>query len=953
MILYSDSSTEKTPPPDAGKYVRIGIVVAIGLVILAIVGSQGVIMSMNFTEFGETFAKPLYYSVVSAVILSVIALVRVNIVNRSSIFWYGINTAISFLGQTSRDPVVQNISRFGDFKLSPPQFVIWQITKVLLFGAFFSNIMFGFAAMEFIDGNYLGIKSLPTLFTLPFVTPPTYPSYALENVVPMFPSLLVLIPALLCVIGLRLGLYVGLHSIIKVVTSYIQDTTEGKPRYLIYVSTLEAVVGIGILWVAFNLFFTSEIDYNTRYAIGGTFAVGFALIGFSFFDRMRARVLTHMLKRDVYIRILTVIAIAIVVGGILSVNTSIADARKLEYLGPYTAQQIGVNRHIGELDKIQENTHNVKLQSVSPNNIENYIQQNNDVLDVIRIWDWQAAFAKLKPEIGLIPYVDFEDNDILRFNNTLYWTASMKPILPPSVSAENVWYNEHLVYTHVPNGFLTLEATDGQIVDSSEFFTQRAIYYGEGGLLEQTWTGYPVNRGQTTDELEGAFYNGEGGLTLSPPLSWIFEPNFMISYPSEPIHVLRFKDIEERMQTLYPYFLYHLFGKEVDSLPVTDGVNTYWLMPLIVGFDTGDVPWSSGNPYLRLVGYALIDTYDGSISLLKWGDDFFAEMFVSQYEDQFQPMPSWLEEQIRYPVELFNWKTEMYNIYHVDEVDTFIQANEFYEIPRGLDTYFIEAKPLGFDKTEFIALLSLELKGSQGRNLAGYMIVENDLANLGKMQFYEVPLNSTTKLIGPTAVREALDRDPDFAQLKTLLRNPRIGDTILYRVGEQDVYFIPVYTAGAGGVVAQLGTIAAVGAAFTGEYYVGLGGTQEQAFDAYLQKLSGVTAPAPVLNGETIELEKDDRITYIKSLFEEQEIEILEPTTIQIPLSFKEGELFFITEMEQNATGTLVTEFIDDFVKPRTDRVYMWIDGNVFNFGTIIVRNSVPEMHYISIGVGN
>ena len=951
--MYSDSSTEKTPPPDAGKYVRIGIVVAIGLVILAIVGNQGVIISMNFTEFGETFAKPLYYSVVSAVILSVIALVRVNIVNRSSIFWYGINTAISFLGQTSRDPVVQNISRFGDFKLSPPQFVIWQITKVLLFGAFFTNIMFGFAAMEFIDGNYLGIESLPTLFTLPFVTPPTDPSYALENVVPMFPSLLVLIPALLGVIGLRLGLYVGLHSIIKVVTSYIQDTTEGKPRYLIYVSTLEAVAGIGILWGAFNLFFTSEIDYNTRYAIGGTFAVGFALIGFSFFDRMRSRVLTHMLKRDVYIRILTVIAIAIVVGGILSVNTSIADARKLEYLGPYTAQQIGVNRHIGELDKIQENTHNIKLQSVSPNNIENYIKQNNDVLDVIRVWDWQAAFAKLKPEIGLIPYVDFEDNDILRFNSTLYWTASMKPILPQSVSAENVWYNEHLVYTHVPNGFLTLEATDGQIVDSSEFFTQRAIYYGEGGLLEQTWTGYPVNRGQTTDELEGAFYNGEGGLTLSPPLSWIFEPNFMISYPSEPIHVLRFKDIEERMQTLYPYFLYHLFGKEVDSLPVTDGVNTYWLMPLIVGFDTGDVPWSSGNPYLRLVGYALIDTYDGSISLLKWGDDFFAEMFVSQYEDQFQPMPSWLEEQIRYPVELFNWKTEMYNIYHVDEVDTFIQANEFYEIPRGLDTYFIEAKPLGFDKTEFIALLSLELKGSQGRNLAGYMIVENDLANLGKMQFYEVPLNSTTKLIGPTAVREALDRDPDFAQLKTLLRNPRIGDTILYRVGEQDVYFIPVYTAGAGGVVAQLGTIAAVGAAFTGEYYVGLGDTQEQAFDAYLQKLSGVTAPTPVLNGETIELEKDDRITYIKSLFEEQEIEILEPTTIQIPLSFKEGELFFITEREQNATGTLVTEFIDDFVKPRTDRVYMWIDGNVFNFGTIIVRNSVPEMHYISIEVGN
>ncbi|MEE9563415.1 MAG: UPF0182 family protein, partial [Nitrosopumilaceae archaeon] len=491
-----------------------------------------------------------------------------------------------------------------------------------------------------------------------------------------------------------------------------------------------------------------------------------------------------------------------------------------------------------------------------------------------------------------------------------------------------------------------------KIVDSAEFFKQRAIYYGEGGLFEQTWTGYPINRGGTTDELNAAFYDGIGGLALPPPISWIFEPNFMISYPTEPIHIMRYKDIEQRMQTLYPYFLYNLFGKELDSIPVTDGKNSYWLIPLIVAFDTQNVPWSANNPYLRLVGYALINTYDGNIRLLKYGDDFFAEMFASQYSSQLEPIPVWLEEQIRYPVELFNWKTEMYNIYHVDEVDTFIQANEFYEIPRGLDTYFIEAKPPGFDQTEFIGLLSLELKGSQGRNLAGFMIVENDLSNLGKMQFYEIPLNSTTKLIGPTAVREALDRDPDFAQLKTLLRNPRIGDNILYRVGEQDAYFIPVYTAGAGGVVAQLGTIAAVGAAFTGEYYVGLGDSQEEAFEAYLQKLSGVVTSSPVLNGETMELDKANRIEYVKSLFQQQDIEILEPTSIQIPLSFKEGEIIFFTTVEQSATETIVTDFIDNFVKPRTDRVYVWQDDNILNFGTIIVRNSVPEMHYISIEFG-
>ena len=354
-----------------------------------------------------------------------------------------------------------------------------------------------------------------------------------------------------------------------------------------------------------------------------------------------------------------------------------------------------------------------------------------------------------------------------------------------------------------------------------------------------------------------------------------------------------------------------------------------------------------------MVGYALVDSYNGDIQLLKTGDDFFSEMFASQYSEQFKPMPTWLEEQIRYPVELFNWKTEMYNIYHVTNVETFIQANEFYEIPRGLDTYYVEAKPPGFTETEFLGLLSLELRGSQGRNLAGYMVVENDLTNLGHLQFYEIPLDSTTKLIGPTAVREALDRDPEFAQLKTLLRNPRIGDNILYRVGNHDVYFIPVYTAGAGGVVAQLGTIAAVGAAFNGEYFVGLGDTQEEAFKAYLKKVSGVTSSVIVADDNYVELARSDRINILKSVFEEKGLLISEPTSIQIPISFNEGKSFFFTENERTDVQEFLSQFIDNFVKPGSDRIFMWHEGNDLNIGTILIRDGITEMHYVSIEVGN
>jgi hypothetical protein len=399
---------------------------------------------------------------------------------------------------------------------------------------------------------------------------------------------------------------------------------------------------------------------------------------------------------------------------------------------------------------------------------------------------------------------------------------------------------------------------------------------------------------------------------------------------------------------LYPYFQYDLFGKQVDVLPVTDGQKTYWLVPLIIGFDTKNVPWSVSNPYLRLVGYALIDVYNGNVTLIKTGDDFFTDMFTSQYGDKFIEMPQWLSKQLRYPEELFNWKVDMFNIYHVTDTSTFIQAKDFYEVPDGLGTYYVEAKPPGFDKTTFIGLLSLELRGSQGRNLAGFMIVQNDLPNLGKMQFYQVPLDSKTKLLGPSAVREALARDPDFAQLQTLLRNPRVGDNILYRIGDQDVYFIPVYTAGSGGVVTQLGTIAAVGAAFDGEYFVGMGSTPQQAFANYLAKTSGVQSSNIT---SAMQLDESTRVSTIKSILTDQKIAVVIPNTIQFPLTFEEGKVSFTQQSDLDNTKNLISTFVKNFVHPSGDRIILWQENATVNLGTIVVVDNVPELHYITIEV--
>ena len=125
---------------------------------MVLVGNQAVLFFMNYEEFDDLFTTPLYFSLVSAIILSSIALIRVNIVNRSSILWYTLQTAIGFVNRNPSAPV--SIQSFSSYKISVPHFVIWQISKVLLFGAFFAIIFFGFAAMYVIDGGDLGVENL-------------------------------------------------------------------------------------------------------------------------------------------------------------------------------------------------------------------------------------------------------------------------------------------------------------------------------------------------------------------------------------------------------------------------------------------------------------------------------------------------------------------------------------------------------------------------------------------------------------------------------------------------------------------------------------------------------------------------------------------------------------------------------------------------------------------------
>ena len=940
--------------------VKLIVIAIVALFMVFAIGGSFVFFYLNVLEFGDLYVRPIYFEVIGGLILSTIAFFRIDILHRRSLTWWLMRLGIRLIrekGMVEQMPL--EYLDFKPFKMGMMSFIAWQFTKLFVGVLFFGNLLFGMAILGMSKGWEANLGSLWAIFKLPFLQIALDPGITQTTVIPMIPALMLIVSPLLGAFAVRLILLFGITEIARIATPTPEEITGERMNIGWRVPIIELIIGVALLWAMFNTFFISFVDFNTKWAIIGLGIGGVFFIVFSILDRKKLA-FARLAQKRFTLQFAAIVIVALLIGSTMVVQSSIADARKIEYLGPYTTQEIAVNSFFAELGEVEISPYSFRTTPISRSEINSEVEVNLELLSKVRLWDWDAAFAKLKPEIGLIPFVDFRDSDIIRFNGTLFWSASMKPILPSSVRAEDAWFNQHLVYTHVPNGFLLLDGQKGKIVDSAEHFDQRRIYYGEGGLLEETWMAYPTDRVKS-DELAGFTYDGGGGLTVPPPLSWFFDSNFFFAFRDTDVQLLRFRDIHDRMNLFFPFLADFLEGTrgrgDIDMIPVRDNNgNTFWLYPMIVELDGSRVPWSGGNKLMRLLGYSIIDIFTGEMRVLLLGDDFFTNLFETTYDDVeditiIRETPEWLKDQLKYPEQLFFWRVSMFNFYHVEDAEIFINARQFFEIPQGLETFYIFAEPPGFEKPTYLGLLSLELRGSGGRNLAGYMTVGNEFDQFGDMKFYAVPLDSETKLLGPSAVVEALEKDSQFRQLRTLLREPRLGDNILYRVGSHDVYFIPIYTASAGGVVTELAAVAAVGALFTGEINIGLSFeklTAEDAFRAYLAQTTGLKAAPIEIIVETEE--QKSKLDQVLTIFGTRNVTVVNVDAVNPNLTFLEGNLTFNSQGDFLSVEESIVQFIEERVSD--EKVLMWIEQGRTFFGAVTSVDGVVELHYLVITFG-
>jgi hypothetical protein len=219
------------------------------------------------------------------------------------------------------------------------------------------------------------------------------------------------------------------------------------------------------------------------------------------------------------------------------------------------------------------------------------------------------------------------------------------------------------------------------------------------------------------------------------------------------------------------------------------------------------------------------------------------------------------------------------------------------------------------------------------------MFIAHGTDQLGQINLYRIS-NSTTQLIGPSAALQAVETDDYVRTQLTLLPNYRLGNILLYLIGDHLYYFIPVYinTTVENAVITKMAFITIVDAA-TGAK-VETGADSSQAYYA----ISGGT---PVVLGSA------DREKKLSSLFTDKGYSLVSPTRISANVEIQTANLTYTDESQWTSVSATVNDFITNYCqKYNVTEVYYWTaqDGGL-NFGVLVSTAGVVKLYYVTVEI--
>ncbi len=506
---------------------------------------------------------------------------------------------------------------------------------------------------------------------------------------------------------------------------------------------------------------------------------------------------------------------------------------------PYINNNIKLTRFAYGLNKIEEKKFDVNQEI----NFED-IRKNHHTIKNIRLWDRRPLIQTYKQLQEIRLYYDFNNVDVDRyhFGNKYTEVALAARELPASqipVRART-WVNTHLIYTHgygvvmspvnevTKNGMPNFIIHDiPPVSDVPLVIKNPAIYYGEQtneyAIVHTRTKEFDYPKGDDNAYTE---YSGRGGVRISNffkrlVYAWNFSDMkiLLTGYITDESRIMFYRNIVARDAKIAPFLTY-------DSDPYlvcgNDG-KIYWIHDAYT--TTNMFPYSEpvvqnlgerGANYIRNSVKVVIDAYNGDVSYYVVNpNDPIIKTYEKVFPNFFKPfseMPVFLKKHIRYPMDMFDIQTHMYNVYHMTDPQVFYNQEDYWQVPMEiyrnskqemLPYYIIMKLPKG---TSEECILMLPLTPSNKDNMVAWMCARCDAPNYGELIVYDLPKD---KLIyGPMQIEARINQKPNISSGLTLWSQKGShvirGNQLIIPINKSFIYVEPVYLQSDQGEIPQL-----------------------------------------------------------------------------------------------------------------------------------------------------
>ena len=506
---------------------------------------------------------------------------------------------------------------------------------------------------------------------------------------------------------------------------------------------------------------------------------------------------------------------------------------------PFIEHSIAYTRRAYGLDDIAERDF-----AVSDELTAETIEDNADILENVRLWDWRPLRTTYEQLQEIRTYYTFADVDIDRYeiDGRLRQVALAARELDIEQLRDDAqtWINKHLIYTHgtglclspvsevteegLPN-FLVSDIPPQGLHPELEI-NQPAIYFGEATenyvIINTSEDEFDFPQG---DENVYTRYEGSAGVRLGGLLR---RAAFALRFDSSPIlissavtrdsRILFHRDIHDRARTLAPFLWY-----DPDPYPVLTDGRIVWLYDAYTwsdrypysqpGWDEAPV-W--GLNYIRNSVKVAVDAYTGETTfyvvdpydpIIQTLQRIFPALFVSG-----DLMPDDLRDHWRYPEQLFRIQADIYSAYHMQDARVFYNQEDLWQTPTEIrelaeaemDPYYVTMRLPGDDEPEYMIIRPYVPAGKQ--NMIAWLYADSDGEDYGQIGVFK--FSKDALVYGPIQVEARIDQDPYISQQLTLWNQSGSsvlrGNLMVIPVNDTLLYIEPLYLQAESGQLPQL-----------------------------------------------------------------------------------------------------------------------------------------------------